>query len=682
MQNNHFSLFLNIVLAILFAGSIAFSYFFGNFGGISFAQLKTDYILKDSLRFTDLPREIQGRYIDKNIVHNTPKDEGNEQKVFDTEGNPLASEDTQQSEQIQDKVSVLENKIILLLTTQEELNAALAAEKEKNQNTQKSLLSGNLDKINEAEQQHYKNISQLTMKINELQRENFKLTQDLSAAQESLKKQLAQLQASNEEEKKVALQELVTRLEQEKQRYNTLAQELKAANQKSETLKLDIAQRSDAQRVALEKKDKEFSELQNKVTALVLEKNAIIRKNSENILAIEKSSSQKLQELKDALALQMLQNKKLKEEYAQNLTARESAIAKAQSDNKNKIDALGITIKNMQQEKSELENKFNQLSQERLAQTKQSAQNIVKLQEQITTLHNQLIAKEEQVVQGNDKVLQLQDKINTFESLDLDKQILQSVEKNDEKHNINYKIFNEKVAFLENQYTKFAQQSAAQLEDLKAQIQYKDKLLQNSSVLKEASASLKQELQKTKNENQKTSDALKAAKDMLSDMQLNFGLREEDYKRSILEFKAQIVALNSEKNEPKIKGNATKLQQISSISCDDMSTGNFELTVQCRKSVNEFLNTYDASHYFEIIPIIGVGGFYTLNLIRDKSALDISDKEIVRLTDLANLGLGKYRAKEAGLLIEERFGDLAKISYAVYNIQAKGKRGFVIRAYK
>jgi len=102
----------------------------------------------------------------------------------------------------------------------------------------------------------------------------------------------------------------------------------------------------------------------------------------------------------------------------------------------------------------------------------------------------------------------------------------------------------------------------------------------------------------------------------------------------------------------------------------------------CKAKVDKFLNQYNENDFFEIIPIVGTGGFASLNLIKRKSKLGIADGEIERLTGLANLGLGKHRAKEAGWLIKEKFGNNAKISYTVYNIEAQNKRGFVIRVYK
>jgi len=40
------------------------------------------------------------------------------------------------------------------------------------------LLKQNMQQINDTEQQHYKNISELTKKINDLQRENIKISED------------------------------------------------------------------------------------------------------------------------------------------------------------------------------------------------------------------------------------------------------------------------------------------------------------------------------------------------------------------------------------------------------------------------------------------------------------------------------------------------------------------------
>lgn len=145
-------------------------------------------------------------------------------------------------------------------------------------------------------------------------------------------------------------------------------------------------------------------------------------------------------------------------------------------------------------------------------------------------------------------------------------------------------------------------------------------------------------------------------------------------------------SLKSTKEELSVKSKTPetkrKLVVADSVECDDMNFGNSILSTTCKNKVDKFLSSNGDTNYFEIIPIIDTGGFKTLKLIKSKSNLGIADSEIDRLSDLANLGLGKYRAKEAGVYLDEKLGEFAKISYAVYNVEAENKRGFVIRAYK
>lgn len=125
----------------------------------------------------------------------------------------------------------------------------------------------------------------------------------------------------------------------------------------------------------------------------------------------------------------------------------------------------------------------------------------------------------------------------------------------------------------------------------------------------------------------------------------------------------------------------SKLVLKDSIECDDLPVGRNNPTNKCITKVNAFLSKYGASNFYEVVPIVDDGGFASLKKVQ-RSKLKIPKREIKRLTRLSNLGLGKDRAAGGGKLIKARFGDLARISYAVENISKAKKRGFVIRVYE
>jgi len=132
------------------------------------------------------------------------------------------------------------------------------------------------------------------------------------------------------------------------------------------------------------------------------------------------------------------------------------------------------------------------------------------------------------------------------------------------------------------------------------------------------------------------------------------------------------------KATPPSKGQ--KLTMIDKVTCTDMGTGVNAITEACKKEVQAVLAKYDSSYFFEVAPIVDNGGFASLKLIKSKK-VGVEDTEIDRISGLANIGLGKARAKAGGDLVESYVGEGAKISYALSNIEQNKARGFQIRVY-
>lgn len=123
-----------------------------------------------------------------------------------------------------------------------------------------------------------------------------------------------------------------------------------------------------------------------------------------------------------------------------------------------------------------------------------------------------------------------------------------------------------------------------------------------------------------------------------------------------------------------------KLTMIDKVTCTDMGTGVNAISETCKKEVQTVLSKYDSSYFFEVAPIVDNGGFASLKLIKSKK-VGVEDTEIDRISGLANIGLGKARAKAGGELVESYVGEGAKISYALSNIEQDKARGFQIRVY-
>ncbi len=744
MKNSSFSIFLNIIFGFLLVGSISFSYIFGNFGGISIKELNDGYLLKKELRFSDLSASLQKRYIDRKKFK-TKNSQNTPLKVFDDDGNPLF-EDVEEFKEIvnslKNRVTFLERQNIIISTDKSELLKIVAHEKSKNSTKQKALLSNNLEKINEAEQQHYKNISELTKKINDLQRENINLSQQLNKKDDSSKDMIDSVKKQINEQNNLA----IDREEKLKKSYDIKFSTLQSENNslikqvKESTNKLKSQQSTTV--LELAKKDQRITLLENKINKMLIDKNSMLTKNSQDILKIENYNSKKLEEFNNIIKNSSSEKDAIKEEYKKTLTRVEDKYKLLINSKKDEIQILTqklsdekqnsvIVLENSQKEilknKKENTNKVSKITQknkikadELILKTEDLTQELKSLQSKEKRVLSELESKKIAIVLDKDKISQLQAKIKKLQSNEriVDDEVNGLVLQNEEKHNKNYKILNHKIAVLEM--------------DVKSQQETKAKVVSNFNtkktelinqlssatdnnkkkdiLIEELKKDISKVEKKKKELEQSEHEKLASIRQSFDDLKSSIDLREKNYESKIKTLKIDIsnkdIELSQKHKDKKKLGQYVReitslkkilkemdsgkkvlkirstLEKLGKVECGDMVSGNFKISSTCKAKVEKFLNQYDNTYYFEVIPIIGTGGFASLNKVKRDGRLGIPDSEIKRLTRLSNIGLGRDRAKEGGWLIRDRFGDDVKISYTVYSIESKSKRGFVIRAYR
>jgi len=744
MKNNSFFIFLSVVLGFLFAGSIGLSYLFGNFGGISLKELNSGYLLKKELSFNDLPVEVQKRYINRDKSTSQIK-ESKVTRVFDDEGNPLVEDMGELRDLVstlQNRVSFLERENIIISTDKSELLKIVEHEKFKNSTEQKNLLSNNLEKINEAEQQHYKNISELTKKINDLHRENIMLSQQLNQKDESSKDVVENLKKQIKSEKEYSQEKEIELEKTYEKKVASIKKLNKSLRKKIEDFENKLKSQYSLSVLEGGKKDQQITLLQNKINEMMIEKNNILTKNSQAILQIERDNSKKLQEFNEIVKNSSSEKDAIKEEYKKTLQRvknKQNSIIESQ---KNEI--LTLKQKLLHEKQNSIAVLTNSekaiLEKDRAANTKIKAitkQNLSKIEELMTKIDNlntqiiraknrekkvqaQLDSSQIVAVSDKDKILQLQDKIKVLEKGErvLDDKVDEQVKINEEKHNENYKILNEKIAILEMDikskqnenlkiFSTLNNEKTALINKLSNSLRIstdKDKKIRKLKEDIEIAIKKKNDLELSEN------DKLAKIRKSFEDLKSSVALREIEYEKAKRELKAdvsrkeeklqfrekdkeklgkyirEITSLKKTLKEiesgKKVAKAGNKLQKLGKVECGDMVSGNFKISSTCKAKVDKFLSQYDKTHYFEVIPIIGTGGFASLNKVQRDGSLGIPDSEISRLTRLSNIGLGRDRAKEGGWLIRNKFGDDVKISYTVYSIEAKNKRGFVIRAYR
>ncbi len=188
MRYSSFSLFLNFLLSLLIIFGSVIVYKRGNFDGISIKKLKKDYIAKKYIRFEDLPKSEQKKYINKDSLEQKSDTISNIDDM-NIDLNSLNSVEELRAivRDLKNRILIVQNDNLLLSNDKAEISQMLVKAKDALKEQKKVLLSKNLEQMNEAEQQHYENISELTTKINDLERENIELLQESTALRDKIK---------------------------------------------------------------------------------------------------------------------------------------------------------------------------------------------------------------------------------------------------------------------------------------------------------------------------------------------------------------------------------------------------------------------------------------------------------------------------------------------------------------
>ncbi len=239
---------------------------------------------------------------------------------------------------------------------------------------------------------------------------------------------------------------------------------------------------------------------------------------------------------------------------------------------------------------------------------------------------------------------------------------------------------------LKKKYDLLAVENEKNIKNLKEATLMLKSLNEENQALNAKNISLKQAkdanltLQNPRNEIARLEDEnSKLRMDNISLKQINENLKKD--KSRLDDKNLQTTKQEPIKSANKSQKRTNKPTLLGFVRCDDMKKGTNSPTDICKNIISDFLDKYDTSYFYEVVPIVDEGGFASLKKVQ-KSSLGISNKEIQRLTRLSNLGIGKDRAKVGGDLIRDKFGESARISYAISNMNIPKKRGFVIRVYE
>ena len=341
-------------------------------------------------------------------------------------------------------------------------------------------------------------------------------------------------------------------------------------------------------------------------------------------------------------------------------------IANKKAESKDNLKAMNDEL-NAKIEKQSQD--FEKESQKLLAQIDALKIELENARQSAISAQNDYQAKVDELVEQaakKDELLQKSDaKISELnESLIAQKELLADEIAAGKKNIQNYKILNNKITALVDENLKSNESFNEQINELTSQIAKKDEEI---AELKKQALNEAQSLNQTKENLAKTSAQRNLAKGEVSQiMAKNEELMSEN------ENLKKIIQLNFRAEVPK------KVVFIASVECTDMSAGSDKPTQTCKDKVSDFLQSYNSNYYFEITPIVSRGNF----IATSKVAKTIPQDELEKIDSYANFGIGKERAKVAGELIKDEFGDFSRISYSNDIITSEDKQGFIIKVYR
>lgn len=593
------SALLNVFFVLVIVAGGFTAYHFGHFDGVSFEELKKGYISKEALKFTDLSPEIQQRYIDKEAVIEQSK-EGNlfEDEYFNDEGKPIPeSEVTPRDlkrliQKLQKTLLFLQHDNLLMMNEKNELAKKLDEQYAQREEEKTLLLNKNLEKINEAEQQHYKNISDLTMKINELQKENVIIAQKANIEANTLKSQIEELKAKSVEDEAKKHQEIKRAREEEQGKLVDYKEKIKLLTDQITLLNEQINTNNETAKNAFMRKQDEITKLKDEIALMTKEKNELLAKQTQTLVDTERKHQNEIAKYTQTIEQLKADTEKLIAKNRQEMASQEEENLKKLALQEEKVKALNTELasskKHIDALMLENEKDFNKfrtyledekkLNKELSAAMKKAEENGEKIEK---SLNATLLKQNEELIKKEANVKELEAKIAALrnEKLDIEAEIKKKVDENDRIHNKNYKVFNEKIATFELAKQEMLAKLDKQLNEYKAAAEENHKKMQyhttelskNNEELKVKHAEkekenneLKTQLAQMKLEQQKALEGaeakLKELKISLDTLKADSKTKESEYLSKIQSFEAQArakdIALAAAKREESLQVNA------------------------------------------------------------------------------------------------------------------------------
>ncbi|ASM38595.1 MAG: hypothetical protein SPI03_05755 [Campylobacter sputorum] len=537
--------FLTLLAASLF-GAICYVFYDTKISQVSVKEnIQTNH---NELKFSDLPLSIQKEYINKNDLSEygdyiTPYSYALNFEINSNDGEVVGSNDELKAQIIalrnHNKLLYIDN--IDLANKNWEAILRLRDQKKDMENEKKEFLDKNLKLLRQAQDQHYKNIDELTKRLNDVQLSSMQNSKIYEQKIVELKNEIEIAQKILRDKEVEFSQKLSNITSKEKQNNSSLSQKNSYLLEQLEELKSKNAQNLELLAKQAKEIDKQKLELKQTIDLKDTQINDILSKHTMSIADLEKKNKIDLSDLRTEFEKQkdkFIKDLESKEEeiknlgkialeekqsYTNQISGLEDRLAKTLVENKNLKDKSlekkylsmlreqNLTISNLQNELKKINDKNESLI--------------------ISNLEERIKLKDNQILSLNQKMDKFKDDNKTTKGI-IDK---------------NYKLLNEKIASLQNEKTS----------------------LQNS--LNATINKLNDEIKNLKEEN--------SAKALNSNLALNYGLKTRKYEDKIKTLTQKLNDIKDEKqNSINLKKENDKLKaKLENL--NKTKKGNFEIEV-------------------------------------------------------------------------------------------------------
>lgn len=603
-----------------------------------------------TLNFFDLPKTEQDWYIKKDEL-----DKYGEYFTVDSYAKNFNIDDNQSIEgsidELKAQIRLLREKNRLLFEDNAQFmnkNWAIMTKLREQQNSfdnEKKLINAkNLEIMNDVEKQHYKNINDLTKKINEVQKENLLTIKAYDQKIVSLENQIDTYQKKLQQSALNFDDKIATSTKEERLKNSDLSQKNRYLLEQIESLKKSMAFSINDLTKQIEEKKIRENELEQSILQKEAKINDLLASHTNEILELQKKNLQDLKDLKNEIETQ-------KKEYFDELNLKSSEYLKLANEYENYKE-------NKQKEFA--------IFQQNLAKTHKDAE-----EKKVNDIKNDFLRV---IVEQNATISLLNARISSMET-----KFRSDLEAKDKEYAKSLQALKDKALFIEqnenrlkaefdqnvSSFKQTLKQKDANISELNAQIQdliksqTDGKMIKNYEILNEDITKLKLEnenLKRFAEENLQKSKELVLQKD--KDMKMELDKLKEHYESIIKDLK--IVDFNMTSTSS-LNGK----KSIYEIKCELEDNA---MTKECQSKFNDLIKKYGAEATYEIISLIPEFKHIDSN----QTAL-LSSIKLRSTTSIMSLASEPLKSK---------FGSKLKIVYPKEIKFEKSGYGFLIRVYK